>query len=278
VDALLGVALLMLGACDHVFYLPQPQLTLVPQQIGIACDEQFVAVDGDERLHVWHLRPRGTPRDAVVVHFHGNFANMSAHVGGTAWLVEQGYRVVMFDYRGYGRSSGRVSRANTVADGRALLRAVVADPRYRGAPLFVFGQSLGGAVALPSLVAERAALGERLRGVVVEGSFDRYRAVARAKVEQYPLGGLLSGPLGWLLISSGHEPADAARQLDVPALFVHATGDPIVPFVAGERLAAASAAPDTRTLWVDARDHLAAFGTDDALRQELLRWLQRHAR
>lgn len=268
----------MLGACDSVFYLPRRQLMQAPQQIGVACDEQFVAVEGGERLHVWHLSPRGTPRDAVVVHFHGNFANMSAHLGATAWLVAQGYRVVMFDYRGYGRSSGRVSRANTVADGRAVLRAVLADPRYAGAPLFVFGQSLGGAVALPSVVAERDALGDRLRGVVVEGSFDRYRSVARAKVEQFPLGGLLSGPLGWLLISSGYEPVDAARALDVPTLFAHATRDPIVPFDVGERLARACGAADTRTIWVDADEHLAAFGPTDAAGVELLRWLETRAR
>ena len=36
----------------------------------------------------------------------GNGGNLAYHLGATAWLPEQGYQVLMFDYRGYGLSAG----------------------------------------------------------------------------------------------------------------------------------------------------------------------------
>ncbi|MFT4511502.1 MAG: pimeloyl-ACP methyl ester carboxylesterase [Planctomycetota bacterium] len=265
--------LALLVSCNHVFYLPSKTLEGSPHDFGVDFVEQYVPGEGGARLHAWHLVPKIGSRRAVVVHFHGNFRNMAEHLPSTAWLTDLGYPVVMFDYRGFGQSEGEPERAQTIADGRAMLRSVLASRRYAGLDVIVFGQSLGGAIALPCIVAEREALCERLRGVVIEGAFDSYRSIAHQKIESYPTGSLVSGPLGWLLVSNGYEPIDAVQQLWMPTVFVYATGDDLVPFACGQRLAAASSARPT-TFWrVESDHHLGTFQREGMWRQRLRAWL-----
>lgn len=268
--------LALLASCNHTFYLPSRTLARSPRDFGVDFDAQRVSVDGGV-VHAWHLRPQGARRNTVVVHFHGNFRNMAEHLPQTEWLVRTGFPVVMFDYRGYGQSDGEPERSQTIADGRAVLRSVLADERYAGMDVVVFGQSLGGAVALPCVVAERDALRARLRGVVIEGAFDSYRAIAHAKIEALPTGSWVSSALGWLLVSHGFEPIDAVRELWTPLVLVHATGDELVPYACGERLAAASPMRATAFWTVDSDVHLGTFPgtsrTAQAWRQRLLQWL-----
>ena len=110
-------------------------------------EDVWIKTPGGVRLHGWLVRTQGGASAATVVYFHGNGGNLS-YVG---WLAEElagrGFDVLLFDYKGYGRSEG------VTADERSLYEDADAVYEYltveQGRPpdrLVLYGQSLGTAV------------------------------------------------------------------------------------------------------------------------------------
>lgn len=235
---MLGVSALVLagllatassGCADSMFYRPNHYAYREPESVG-ARDVSFSAADGT-RLHGWWIEvPDGVEPRGTVVFCHGNSQNLTAHVPEVAWLPQRGYRLLLFDYRGYGRSEGETTRAGTVTDALAAIDlALEIDPDRT----LVYGHSLGGAIGLVA-----AARRPRVRGIVAEATFTSYRAVGASTV------GSLLGWLAWLVVSSGNDPVDFLDHLPPrPLLVIHGDHDPIVPFELGERLFEKAAEP-----------------------------------
>lgn len=275
-----GAVICMLQGCNGLFYYPTREIYATPTQVALAYEDDWLTNADGEKIHLWHLKPAEQiqSQNAVVVHFHGNAENMSSHFLFASWLAHAGYSVVTFDYRGYGRSDGRPTRRGTVEDGVAVLTHVLEDQRYQGQALIVFGQSLGGAVALAALadrLPHHARIKQRLRAVVIEAAFDSYRGIARDKLASFWLTWPLSWPLSWLLLSGDYDPIDAIPHVTKPILLVFETADPVIPFACGERLLAAATGTADKTLWaVPSALHTAAFADDRGpYRQQLLDWL-----
>jgi hypothetical protein len=226
------LAILPLTACNSVFYQPDRLTYSLPQQINPSYEEFRIPVAGStDTLHVWHFQPR-TARLGTVLHFHGNAQNMSAHVWFVAWLVDAGYEVVTFDYRGYGMSTGAASRRNTVEDGRTVIRWLA--ERRPSAPFVILAQSLGGAVAFSAL----AGLKENIpvRAMIIESSFVSYRRLARQKLSSF----FLTWPLQWplsFLVDDELSPETSVLNTPIPMLYIHGTHDPVVPFSEGLKFA-----------------------------------------
>lgn len=142
------LALLWIGQ-ERLIFLP----TALPQDHALAREpdlhERFVEVDG-ARLSVLELRlpdPKG-----VVFFLHGNAGNLQSWFVNADFYRRANFDLVMLDYRGYGKSSGRIeSEAQLHADVQAAWREVA--PRYAGRRVVVYGRSLGTALAA-SLAAE----------------------------------------------------------------------------------------------------------------------------
>ena len=231
---LLALAVIGLSpGCNSVFY--QPDAHRYRELPPGAEDVWFASADGT-RLHGWLLQPAGEAK-GTVVHVHGNAQNLTSHVGFVDWLPALGYRVFVFDYRGYGESGGSPSRHGVFEDALAAFAHVRARPDVDPDRIVVFAQSLGGAIAT-------AALGEHgtngVRGVAVDSTSGSYIAMGNSV-----LGGtFLTWPLAWLLLSDAHAPENSVAAIaPVPMLFLHATQDPVVPMAQGRRLFDAAGEP-----------------------------------
>ena len=109
--------------------------------------------------------------------------------------------------------------------------------------LIVFGQSLGGAVAV-AVLGENTNAARGVRAVAIDSAFYSYRGIARDKAKAIPVVSLLRWPLSLLMVSGGHDPADAVADLPaVPKLFMHGKLDAVVPVAHGEKLFAAAREP-----------------------------------
>ncbi len=204
-----------------------------PAEKGLSPEEiDFSSSDGT-KLSGWlfHHTSQGEPK-AVLVFYHGNGQNLSSHYLNLLWILPFGYDFFIFDYRGYGRSSGNPSPAGTVADGEAALRWV--KNRYPRTSLVIFGQSLGGAIALRNASDLKGEIG--IRAVAIESSFASYEEIGRRKMAQ----GLLSWPLQWLpwiVLSDQFAPEGRIGNIaPVPLLVFHSENDRIVPFRCGEEI------------------------------------------
>lgn len=119
-----------------------------PASVGLRDTEAVTIATADgETLQAWFVKARSRDASAVIV-FNGNAGNRAYRADLALALGERGFSVLLFDYRGYGGSTGRPSEQGLAADARAV-RAYVAsrddvDPRR----IVYFGESLGAGVAV----------------------------------------------------------------------------------------------------------------------------------
>ncbi|WP_263141312.1 alpha/beta fold hydrolase [Pseudomonas sp. RIT-PI-AD] len=265
---MLGLAL---SACSSLLFYPQPGQPFTPQRAGLQYrDLYLVAADGT-RLHAWWLPAKaGVAVKGTVLHLHGNGGNLAMHLGGSWWLPEQGYQVLMLDYRGYGLSAGEPGLPGVYQDIDAAFAWLDQAPETRNRPRVVLGQSLGGALALHYL-AEHPQRRQELKALVLDGVPAGYRDVA-----QYTLGGSwltwpLQVPLSWL-VPDGDSALDAIpRVAGLPMLIYHSLDDAVVPLSNGVRLY--QAAPPPRVFQPTRGGHVQTFA-DPVWREVMLRYLE----
>jgi len=226
---------------DSFFYYPNRTEYERPSDHGLKCDDVSIRTPDGLRLHAWFF-PAAGEAAGTVLHLHGNAGNLTGHFQHVAWLPAAGWNVLCFDYRGYGRSEGRISRQGSIADANAALDWLLARPEVDPGRIVAFGQSLGGAIGIV-LTAQRP----EIRGLATDGAFDHYRRIARWHILRNPV--LLV--LAWwvpLLMSRDLNPIDyVARITPRPVLFMHGTADTVCPVAMSRRLYAAAGEP--KELW-----------------------------
>jgi fermentation-respiration switch protein FrsA (DUF1100 family) len=254
---------LFLAGCNHLFYHPDDRVYLTPDKLNLSYTEHRLPVGGEE-LALWHMPPSAPDQKVVVVHFHGNGQNMTSHFMYTGWMTKAGFDVVTFDYEGYGRSTGKPTRAGLVTDGLAVLDWVARQPSLKGKRIVVFGQSLGGAVAVPVTALWQNGLVSLL---VVESTFDSYRRIARGVLSSFWLSWPLQWPLSFL-VSDGYSPDEYVGRLTMPFLVIHGEGDRVVPFAFGQALFEQARMRDKAFWKLDDSRHTSAFADDDSVYRE----------
>ena len=178
------------------------------------------------RLHGWwmeHPKAAGT-----VLYCHGSSGTIAHRVGVFRQLRQVRVNVFAFDYRGYGQSEGVPSERGLLTDVRAAYDHLVGPLGRSPEEIFLFGHSLGGAVAID------AALDRPAAGLVVQSSFTDLKDMARALYPKVPL---------HLITRNGFRSIEKVARLTLPKLFILATDDPTVPASVSRRLYEAAAPP-----------------------------------
>jgi fermentation-respiration switch protein FrsA (DUF1100 family) len=222
--AALAFAFLITG-CTPVFFQPSSNIYQTPGLYGIEYQPvEFKAADGTA-LFAWFLPARGEPR-ATVLYLHGNAQNISAHFPNVAWMPAAGFNVFAIDYRGYGGSEGKPTLPGVQLDIDAAMRVLLARPDVHPERIIVFGQSLGGALAIHYVA--HSAYRSHIRAVIADSPFSDYRLVAQEKLADL----FITWPLQWLptfTVNNDYAPlASVAALAPIPLLLIHGGRDGIV--------------------------------------------------
>jgi len=178
------------------------------------------------RLHAWMVRRQESAWTVVITH--GNGGNLMFHEPLLALCRSLGLQAILFDYRGYGLSTGRPTQEGLLRDAEAVVEYVersLGVPRER---IVYFGQSLGSGVA--ALLAERHPPGK----LILESAFP---SLSRVASHHYPF-----LPVRFLLLDR-YDAQRAFRSISCPVLFLHPAQDEIIPIEMGRELFARAREP-----------------------------------
>jgi fermentation-respiration switch protein FrsA (DUF1100 family) len=252
----------LLSGCSHLFYQPNHVFFVDPEKAGFQYrNVEFKSEDGT-LLKGWFFPARGKKAlQGTFIQFHGNGDNMTAHFAFLVWVIDQGYNLFVFDYRGYGASDGDPSQNGLNQDAKAAIgwvEAHVPPPASHPRDLVLMGQSLGGAVLARALddVRDRS----RIRSVIIDSSFYDYHAIAVNVLSRF----WISWPFQWLgdlLVSDEYSPEESfARISPIPILVIHGDRDHVIPESFGEKIYALSKSP--KSFWkVDGGFHIDSMST-----------------
>jgi fermentation-respiration switch protein FrsA (DUF1100 family) len=265
---LLAASLAILPACDSYFFYPQRSFVANPYLDRVVHEDLFFETPDGVRLHGWFLRPNGEPRGTVLF-LHGNAENISTHVGAVLWLAVEGYQVFLIDYRGYGKSEGTPGMEGIHVDALAAIDRLFRTEGVDKDRIVVFGQSLGGAVAVYAVA--NSPHRNRIRALVIDSAFSGYRRIAREKIAEVVLLWPFQIPLS-LLVTDRYSPSRWIGRIGpVPVLILHGEADKVVPVRHGERLYRLAKEP--KQLWIaPGAGHIQAL-SDGNLRKRLLSYL-----
>ncbi|MCQ9469696.1 alpha/beta hydrolase [Pseudomonas alliivorans] len=263
--------LLSLAGCSSMLFYPEPGLPFTPDKARLEYrDVNLTAADGT-RLHGWWLPAKaGVPVKGTVLHLHGNGGNLSWHLGGSWWLPEQGYQVLMLDYRGYGQSQGEPSLPAIYQDVQAAFDWLQAAPEVQGKPLVVLGQSIGGALAVHYL-SQHPQEKARVKALILDGTPASYRDVTRYTLSTSWLTWPLKTPLSWLMPDADSAINGLPKLTGTPMLIFQSMDDTLVPLANGISLY--KAAPPPRVLQLTRGGHVQTFA-DPLWRQVMVRYLE----
>ncbi|MEP1214140.1 MAG: alpha/beta hydrolase [Marinobacter sp.] len=238
-----ALALLLQTGCSSVFFYPDQVTYVTPDRLNLEYDDVYLDTPDGETLHGWWLPAKSDPK-GTVYYLHGNAQNMSSHIMNIAWLPERRYNVFIIDYRGYGRSTGAPDIEGTLHDAEAGLRWLIDQSDVQDRPLFLLGQSLGGALGT-ALASEWVKRDEQppLDGVILDGTFSGFRAIAREKLGDFWLTWPFQIPLSWT-ITDEYEAYERIGDISpVAVMVIHSERDGIIPFHHGEQLFEAAEEP-----------------------------------
>jgi uncharacterized protein len=210
---------------SFVFH-PDRDLGATPKQLRLAFEDLTLTTADGVKIGAWYI-----PADkaaGTVLFCHGNAENISGGIETVSLLHKLAVNVLVFDYRGYGRSEGQPTEQGTYRDAEAAWDYLVGKLGQPPGRIVIHGRSLGGAVAA-HLARDRTPA-----GLIVESSFT---SVPDMGVRFYPM-----FPVR-LLSKFQYATAEYLPGAKCPVLVIHSPQDDIVPFEMGQRLFAAAHPP-----------------------------------
>jgi len=209
------------------------------QAAGLAREDAwFTSADGT-RLHGWFV-PNAAAKRAVL-YCHGNGEDVARNAGLAAHLRDAlDAAVLVFDYRGYGKSDGRPNEPGCIADGLAAQRWLAERLGIAPGDVVLMGRSLGGGVAVAG-AAEQGA-----RALVLESTFSRLTDVAAYHYPWMPVR---------LVMRNRYDSLSRIKRYPGPVIQSHGSLDTLIPIELGRQLFDAAPSSEKQFVELTGRGH-----------------------
>ncbi len=179
----------------------------------------WITTEDGVKIHGWFAAADSAL--ATLIMSHGNAGNISHRIPIIRELQRRKFNVLMYDYRGYGRSEGSPDEEGIYKDGRAVFDYALKLPEVDPQRVLLWGTSLGGAAAVDVALHRRAA------GLILESTFSSAKDVARTIYPFLPV---------HLVLRSQFNSAEKIQNITIPVLVMHGNRDSIIPIALGRKL------------------------------------------
>ncbi|VAX36549.1 hypothetical protein MNBD_UNCLBAC01-88 [hydrothermal vent metagenome] len=206
-------------------FFPSREIIATPMDVGIFFEDVLIQTEDGLGLHGWFVKakaPQGT-----LLFMHGNAGNISGRLEKIKLFYEMGLNVLIFDYRGFGKSEGSATEAGMYIDATAAYDYLKGRTDIEQDKIIAYGASLGG-VAVINVASKRT-----FSHLIIDSSFTN--AVDMAK-HVFPI-------IPSFLVKTRLDSLTKIKHIDAPKLFFHSREDQTVPFDLGWKLFEAAKGP-----------------------------------
>lgn len=209
----------------HLIFFPDRVIEATPLSYGLSFEELNLETAGGKKINAWFIPAASS--SPVVVFCHGNAGNIGHRLDKIRIFHALGLGVLIFDYRGYGRSSGTPSEKGTYLDAEAAYSFLVSR-NIKAEEMVFYGESLGCAVALELAARHKPA------GLILESAFTSTEDLGKVFFPRLPVR---------FMVSFKYANLSKIPAINCPVLVLHSKDDEIVPFEMGKKLFAAARSP-----------------------------------
>lgn len=213
---------------EKKLYLPDKAILLTPTAIDIAYEDEYCKTEDGETINAWFIPANGAK--TTIIYCHGNEGNIADRLTRINFFHNLGVNLLIFDYRGYGKSSGKPTEEGLYKDTLAVYDYLISRKDIDKDKIIALGVSLGGPVAA------ELCLKRKVRVLVLESSFVSLAIEAQ---DLYPF-----LPIQFLLFEK-YDTLAKIKNIHIPKLVVHGLDDEIVLYKHARFLYDAAPPPKT---------------------------------
>ena len=198
-----------------------PQGFRSPKEYGLLYEDVYITTKDNVKLHAWFIKAGKNPKHfRTLIFFHGNAGNIGSRLPNLHLLINSlSVNILILAYRGYGHSEGKPSEDGLKLDADATLEYLLTErDDIDKERIFVFGRSLGGAVATQLAISKP----EGVNGIIVENTFTSLSDMVDALLP-------FLTPFKFLVQRIFYPTVDKIGKVKCPILFIRGLRDEIVP-------------------------------------------------
>ena len=229
-----------------------------PPSYVVGAQEVWIESRDGNQIHALHW-PASTGRPTLLF-FHGNAQSVFEWALIREELAPLDCGLLLMDYPGYGKSTGKPSEKALYAGGQACYDWLV-NHDVPAASIVVFGKSLGGGVSA-KLVSENP-----VKGMILESTFTSVPAVAKKLFPVLPIGAMFRSEI--------YDTASRMGNINVPVLVIHGRQDEMIPVSQGQALFEAANEPRELYLVEGAGHSDVSLSAGSAYGRTLRDWLDK---
>lgn len=204
--------LLMIFQSKMIFY-PDRDIIATPKEIGLVYEDIYFTTTDNIKLNGWFVQAEQSR--GVIIFCHGNAGNISHRLESIKQFVDLGFSVFIFDYRGFGLSSGKITEQGSYLDAEAAYNYIIDNKNIDPIKIVFFGRSLGGSVA--SWLAKE----KTPKLLIIESTFTSIVDFASQTYPIFPVK---------LLLRFDYNTKKYLQEIKCPVLIIHSVDDEMIPF------------------------------------------------
>ncbi len=218
----IGLSILVYVRQTKYVYYPSRKVIDNPSDINLHFEDVLLKTQDGETISCWYVPSGGYEGSGRMVIFsHGNAGNIGDRLGTIEVFHRMGYDVMVYDYRGYGASTGTPTEQGTYWDALAVWNYVKGEKGIPPEKIVLFGRSLGGAIS--AWLAEQVGPG----ALVLESAFRSAPAMARKMFPYLPIN---------LICKFDYNNEERLKNITCPIVVAHSVDDEMIPFSHGQKL------------------------------------------
>ncbi len=269
-----------------------PYMIISPQRLSEPIDLNDYSLNWDHvkittndsiKLQGYHVKAKGIKK-ATIILIHGIGGCKEHMVGLSANLSKQGYESILFDLRAHGKSGGQFCTYGFYEKGDiSKIVDYVEEKQLAGPdsiPIGVWGNSLGGAVALQTL-----AIDQRIQFGIIESTFTELDQIVIDYQKRFMGGFGIKALTDYSLEQAAKiaafdpekvKPIESVKNIKQPVLITHGSADQNISVDYGKALYESLASPEKELIIVEGGEHWGLFETGGkAYKERLFKFIEK---